>query len=314
MNKFKVFCTRKLHSKALDLLSESFDFSFWDNYDKIPKADLISQASDCDGILSMLEDDLSEDTLKNFPNLKVISNYAVGVNNIDHDYCKKMGIQIGNTPDVLSDATADLALALLLSVNRKLPASFQSIKNGEWKAWSPIGFLGQDLRGKTLGIVGLGRIGACFAHKCQKLYGNKIIYYNRNKSKYEQELEAKKVSLEELCKQSDIISLHCPLNSESENLFDKKLFDMMRPNCIFINTARGQIHNEKDLYEALKNNKICAAGLDVTNPEPMSPDAPLLELSNIAITPHIGSAVDKTREEMAMIAANNLIKYFTANN
>ncbi|CAM3048019.1 D-glycerate dehydrogenase [Chryseobacterium flavum] len=242
------------------------------------------------------------------PDLKAIALYSVGFDHVDIKEANRRNIPVGNTPDVLSKATSDVAFLLMQSVARRASFNFRKVKDGNWGAFDPLHALGQELYGKTLGIFGLGRIGFEMAKKSQKAFDMKILYHNRHWNEdAEKELNAKFVSFEELIGSSDVLSVHANFTPKHEDLFNRSVFEKMKANAIFINTARGGFHNEKDLYEALTSEQIWGAGLDVTNPEPMSEENPLLELSKVCVLPHIGSATVEARNGMAKLAAENII-------
>jgi len=235
----------------------------------------------------------------------------VGYDNIDVPEATKRCIPVGNTPDVLSEATADIAFGLMIAVSRKMFYMHKNILHGEWKQFEPLKNLGQQLTGKTLGIFGMGRIGMVMAQRCVGAYGMQVIYHNRNKNpEAEQKFYARYVSFAELLEQSDVISVHSVLSNETKAIFNLDVFKQMKPNAIFINTARGDIHNEVDLQKALEQGIIWGAGLDVTNPEPMMADNPLLNMPYAAILPHIGSATIEARNGMARLAAENIIAFY----
>ncbi|WP_333851974.1 2-hydroxyacid dehydrogenase [Epilithonimonas sp.] len=244
------------------------------------------------------------------PNIKAIALFSVGFDQVDIAEATKRKIPIGNTPDVLSRATSDVAFLLMQMVSRKANYNIEKVKSGNWKDFDTLEELGQELYGKTLGILGLGRIGFEMAEKCKAAFGMNIIYHNRSHNeRAEKELDAKYVSFDELTQQSDIISIHANYTPEQADLFNKSVFEKMKPNLIFINTARGGFHNETDLLEALKSGKIWGAGLDVTNPEPMDKTNPLLQLPNVCVFPHIGSATIEARNGMAKLASENIVAF-----
>jgi len=258
------------------------------------------------GILCLLDDPIPAKELKLAPGLKVISNLAVGTDNIDVAACTRLGIAVGHTPGVLTDGTADLTLALLLAVCRNIYKANNDASQGRWTNWEPTGWLGADLKDATVGIVGLGKIGFAVAKRLVP-FGCNLIFSNRSplpeKEKY---LNAQQVSLDELLPASDFICLHLPLTSDTADLINKEAFEMMKPNAILINASRGGVVNTNDLLNALQKGQIRAAGLDVTDPEPLPPEHPLYKLDNCLITPHIGSATINTRKVMARIALENL--------
>jgi len=260
-----------------------------------------------DGLFTLLNIPIDEKILDKASNLCVISNMAVGYDNIDVEACTARGISVGNTPGVLTDGTADLTMALLLAAARNLNQSHQDARNGFWKTWTPTGWLGADLNRAKLGIIGLGKIGKAVAERAHA-FGMKILYYSHSrKPNIEINLNASYLPLEQLLKESDFISLHTPLTPETHNLINAERLKMMKPSAILINTARGGIINTMELEAALRKNQIAAAGLDVTDPEPLPPDHPLWKLPNCFITPHIGSATHFTRKRMAELACENLI-------
>ena len=259
------------------------------------------------GIFCLLDDPIPSEILHNAPKLKVVSTMAVGVDNIDLETCTKLGIPVGHTPGILTDGTADLTLALLLGVGRQLQKASEDARQGRWASWNPTGWLGADLRNATVGIVGLGKIGFAVAQRLSG-FGARIIFTSKHpKPKEAQSLNARQVSLEELLRTSDFICLHTALTDETKGLIDRSAFKIMKKTAILINAARGQVVVTDDLVTALSSGQIRAAGLDVTDPEPLPPDHPLFKLENCLITPHIGSATYQTRKSMAEIALRNLV-------
>ncbi|HAF07508.1 MAG: D-glycerate dehydrogenase [bacterium] len=256
-----------------------------------------------DGIISLLSNRIDRNILEKGKNLKVVANYAVGYDNIDTSYAKEKNIFVTNTPDVLTEATADVAFALLLSVTRRIVESDEFVRKGEFKGWKPDLLLGKDLFGKTLGIYGFGRIGKAVARRA-KGFGMDIIFTDEN---VKDETLARKVDFEKLIKQSDFISINAPLNETTLYRFDIEVFKKMKKNVIIINTARGKIIKEKDLVYALKNNIISGAGLDVYENEPLIEEE-LLKMKNVVLLPHIGSATEETREKMAKICVRSVVE------
>jgi lactate dehydrogenase-like 2-hydroxyacid dehydrogenase len=258
------------------------------------------------GIICLLDDPITANTIDHAPHLKVISNMAVGTDNIDIKRCTSLGIPVGHTPGVLTDGTADLTIALLLSVSRQLQSANFDARAGKWSNWEPTGWLGRDLMGATVGIVGLGKIGTAVAERL-KPFGCNLIFTNRSPlPDQEKILNARQVDLDELLSSSDFICLHVPLTQATKGMINKEAFNKMKPNTILINAARGPVVNSDALLEALQTGQILAAGLDVTDPEPLPPGHPLFQLPNCFITPHIGSATINTRKVMADIAIKNL--------
>lgn len=269
---------------------------------------LNAEAKKYDALLTTSNYKIDSDFLRDNQHLKMISQYAVGYDNIDLETAAHLDIPIANAPNAMTDATADIAFGLLLAVSRKMFFMHKTIARGEWQHFRPQANLGVELKNKTLGVFGLGTIGLEFARRCQGAYQMKILYCNRTKNQQaEIELNAKKVSFEELLMESDVVSAHCALTKETRNTFNRKAFECMKNSAIFLNTARGAVHNEADLIQALKNEEIWGAGLDVTDPEPMDPNNPLLDMENVAVLPHIGSATVTARNRMSVYAAENII-------
>lgn len=244
------------------------------------------------------------------PDIKAIALYSVGFDHVDIQEAVHRKIPIGNTPDVLSKATSDTAFLLMQSVARRAAYNFRKVKEGNWGAFDPMKALGKELYGKTLGVFGLGRIGFEMAKKSLSAFDMKVIYHNRHRNEEaEQVLNAEYVSFEELVRKSDVLSVHASFTPEQEHLFNRPVFKQMKTDAIFINTARGGFHNQKDLYDAIVSGEIWGAGLDVTNPEPIPEDDPILELSTVCVFPHIGSATIEARNGMAGLAAENIIAF-----
>lgn len=260
-----------------------------------------------DGLLSMLTVKVDGELLAAAPHLKVVSNMAVGVDNIDLAACTARGIPVGHTPGVLTEATADLTLALLLAVARRLPEASRAARSGGWTTWSPAAWLGADLQGATLGIIGLGQIGSAVARRARS-FGLQLVYAGpRDKPAVEAELGIRRLSLADMLAQSDFVSLHVPLSAGTRHLIDEAALRSMKPSAILINMARGPVVDSAALYKALTEGWIAAAGLDVTDPEPLPPDDPLYALENCLILPHIGSATQATRRRMAELAVDNVL-------
>jgi glyoxylate reductase len=311
----KVFITREIPSIGIDLLkSEGFQVSVWPYDRPIPDDELIKGAKNANAILCISTDKIDKAFLHECKHLEIISQFAAGYDNINIAEATVLGIPVGNAPGAMSDATADIAFGLMLAVSRKFFYMHKKIVRGEWSHFRPMANLGIELNNKTLGIFGLGRIGIEMAKRCKGAYNMNIIYTNRKpNNEAEKLLQAKKVSFDDLLQQSDVISVHCALSDETKEIFNKAAFTKMKSTSIFINTSRGPVHNEDDLLEALKAEMIWGAGLDVTNPEPMKKDNPLLEMENVAILPHIGSATIEARGEMSRLAAVNIIEFYKYN-
>jgi glyoxylate reductase len=308
MAKPKVFVTRLIPAAGLDKVQRACDGEIW-SQPLPPSPDvLVKKLADCDGVLSLLTDRFDAAVMDALPRLRVISNYAVGFNNIDVKAATERGICVGNTPGVLTDATADMAFCLLIAAARRVVEGHNYTLAGTWKTWEPLGHIGQDLVGKTLGIVGMGRIGFALARRCTGGWGMRLLYHDVYRSeKAEKELGARQVDFDTLLAESDFISVHTDLNETTRGMFNSATFRKMKSTAVFINTARGPIVAQRDLAEALRTGVIFAAGLDVTDPEPPSMDDPLLSLPNVVIAPHIASATVASRNAMAEIAADNMI-------
>ena len=308
-NKPSVFVTREIPAAGLDKVREACSADVW--LEPLPpsRETLLQKVSGCAGVLSLLTEKVDAEFMDAAgPQLKVISNFAVGYNNIDVDEATRRGIRVGNTPDVLTDATADMAFALLISASRRIVEGQDYIRAGRWKTWEPLGHIGADLVGQTVGIVGMGRIGRALAQRCHGGWGMQVLYHDKFASEQaERQFLAKRVDFETLLAESDFVSVHTDLNETTQGLFNAATFKKMKSTAVFINSARGPIHVQKDLYEALRQGDIFAAGLDVTDPEPILMDDPLLSLSNCVIAPHAASATISSRNGMAEIAADNLL-------
>jgi glyoxylate reductase len=303
----KVYVTRKIPELAIQMLKEKFDVKVWEGELPVPREILLKEVEDIDGLLPLLTEKIDSEVIETAKKLKIVSNYAVGYDNIDVKAATEHGIMVTNTPGVLTETTADLAFALLMSCARRIVESDKYVREGKWKTWGPQLFLGRDIYGATLGLVGAGRIGTAVAKRAAG-FNMKIVYYSRSrKPELEEEFGAKQVFFDQLLEQSDFISIHVPLTVETKHLFNKSAFEKMKKTAILINTARGPVVDESALYDALVNGEIAYAGLDVTDPEPIEMENPLLKLDNVIVVPHIGSASIATRTKMATMAAENLI-------
>ena len=305
----KVFISRNIPQAGIDVLKE-YGLSVEINVEnkKLTQQELIEACQKVDLLLNVGHADLDAHFLNSCKHLKGIALASVGYDHVDLTAATQLGIPVSNTPGVLSAATADVAFLLMLAVSRKAFYRANEVREGKWKDFEFMQDLGIELNGKTLGIYGLGRIGLDFAKKAKAAYNMNIIYYNRNRNvEAEQSVNAKYVNFDDLLTQSDVISLHTNLSTETEYRFNKDTFKRMKKSAILINTARGKVVQEQDLIEALQQGEIWGAGLDVTDPEPMSPSNPLLQMPNVCVLPHIGSATIETRTQMAVMAANNLI-------
>lgn len=306
--KKKVFLTRTLHDFALKELRKKYQIEIHSGKIPIPQSKLRSKIKEVDGLICFPYDIINREMIEEGKNLKVISTYSVGFDHIDTEYAKKKKIRVGYTPEVLTDATADMAFSLLLDIARRVTEGDRIIREGKWKEiYGAFDYVGVDLQGKTVGILGLGRIGSTLAKRA-KAFDMKITYHNRKpvtKSK-ERTLDAKYVSFEKLITESDFISIHVPHTKETDGLFNMKIFRKMKKTAFLINTSRGKVVNEKDLVIALKKKIISGAGLDVFDKEPIKKDHPLVKLPNIVLAPHIGSSTKETRIKMAEITVKNL--------
>lgn len=308
MPKPRVFVTREIFSDALEDIRLVADLDLWT--DELPpsRSELLDRAVGVDGILCLLTDKIDREFMDAAgPRLKVISQIAVGFDNIDVPEATKRGIPVGNTPDVLTQTTADAAWALMLSAARRIGESERAARAGRWRTWHPLHYLGQDVYGATLGIVGMGRIGFEVAKRSIG-FDMKVIYHDVvRQDRYESELDMECVDMDTLLARSDFVSLHTVLNESTRHLIDARALSKMKQSAVLVNAARGSIVDPKALYEALRSGQISAAGLDVTEPEPIPADDPLLTLENCVIVPHIASASVSTRREMSRIAAANLL-------
>jgi glyoxylate reductase len=304
----KVFVSRRIPDAALIPIRERCDAEVWPEQLPPPAEVLRQKVADCDGLVSLLTDRVDATLLAAAPRLKVVSNFAVGFNNVDVAACTARGVAVGNTPGVLTDATADTAVTLLLAAARRLGESAADAKAGRWKTWEPLGWLGQDRAGRTLGIVGMGRIGFATAQRLHRGWDMKVLYTDQVAvPKAESELGAKRVELDELLAQSDFVSVHTDLNPSTQGMFNRERFSRMKPTAVFVNTARGPLVDQAALADALRRGVIFAAGLDVTDPEPLPPEHELFSLPSCVIAPHIASATVGTRDAMARICADNLL-------
>jgi len=307
MPKWKVFVTRIIPDEGLKLILENCDAEVWQAETPPPKEIIIEKIKDCEGILTLLTDKIDAEIMDKAPKLRIISNYAVGYDNIDVKSATQRGIMVTNTPGVLTETTADLAFALILATARRIVEADKFTRSGKWKSWGPMLFLGRDVYGATLGIIGLGRIGQAVARRA-KGFNMKVIYYSRKrKEDVERELGVEYRELHSLLREADIVSIHTPLTEETYHLIGEKELSLMKPTAILINTARGAVVDQKALYKALKERRIFGAGLDVYEKEPIDADDPLMELDNVVLLPHIGSASVETRGRMARMAAENLL-------
>ena len=308
-DKPRVFVTRQIPDAGLSRVLAACDADVWTEPLPPSREELLKRVKGCEGLLTLLTEAVDAELMDAAgPQLKVVSNYAVGFNNIDLEEATRRGIRVGNTPGVLTEATADMAMTLLLAAARRIWEAGSDVRAGRWKTWEPKGYIGRDLVGKTLGIVGLGRIGSALAKKCKGGWDMRILYHDQHPNEAaEKEFGAERVKLDQLLAEADFVSVHTNLDDTTRGMFNAEAFRKMKSTAVFINTARGPLHDSRALYQALKTGEIFAAGLDVTDPEPIPPDDPLLTLPNCLIVPHIASATVSSRDGMAEIAADNLL-------
>jgi lactate dehydrogenase-like 2-hydroxyacid dehydrogenase len=309
MSKARTVVTRRVPRVGLELLQQETDVRLWDSDEPIPRNTLLEWVKGIDGLYCLLTERIDDELLDAAgPSLKVVSTISVGYDHIDVEACRKRNVAVGNTPGVLTDTTADLAVALLLAVARRIPESIDAIRNGEWTTWKPEWMAGYDVHGSTVGIVGFGRIGAAVAKRLHGGFDCRILYSDlRPLPEVAEPLGAQYVEFPQLLAESDFISLHTVLSPETRNLMNADAFRQMKRTAILINTSRGPVVDQEALYNALTSGEIAGAGLDVTMPEPLPVDHPLLKLPNCVILPHIASASYATRAKMSQLAAENVI-------
>ena len=305
----KVFVSRRIPEEGIQPIKDATDAQIWVDDLPPPRAELLKAVAGCDGVVTLLTDRVDDEFLDAAgPQLKVVSNYAVGFDNVDVPACTARGVAVGNTPGVLTETTADLAFALLMAAARRLPEGDRYVRAGKWKTWGPLLLLGADVHGATIGIVGFGRIGQAMARRARG-FGMKVVYQDVHRADpaVEAEFEATSLALEELLPRSDFVTLHVNLTPQTKGLIDAEKLSWMKPSAVLVNTSRGPVIDHAALAEALTSGKLFAAALDVTDPEPIPPDDPLVGLENCLIVPHIASASRATRAKMAEMAAANLL-------
>lgn len=302
----RVFITRWIPEEAMAVISPHAEVRQWPEQSvPAPRELLLEEAESADGLLTLLQDRIDEELLARASKLKVVSNCAVGYDNIDVPACATHGVAVGNTPGVLTETTADMAWALMMAAARRVVEGDRIVRDGRWSGWHLMYMVGQDVFGATLGIVGMGRIGSAVARRAAG-FGMRVIYHSRSEAA-DAMPGARRVDMDELLEQSDFISVHVPASPETRHMFGAKEFSKMKPNCVFVNTARGSIVDQQALADALRSRTIYAAGLDVFEKEPLPPDDPLIGLDNVVLAPHMGSGSERTRKAMARIAAENLV-------
>lgn len=300
-----VYITRRIPHAGIALLDD-YDLRIGESDMPPSREEIMRQIADAEGIITLVTDTIDGDIMDAAPRLKVISNMAVGYDNIDIDAATRRGIPVGNTPGVLTETTADLAFALLLSAARRIVEGERYVQAGEWRTWMPDLLLGQDIHDATLGIVGFGRIGQAVARRARG-FNMRILFHGGSDDTAVQQIGAEQVGLNDLLAQSDFVSLHTPLNDATYHMIGECELKRMKRTAILVNTARGGVVDTVALYHALKDGEIAYAALDVTEPEPIQMDDPLLDLDNCLIVPHLGSSSVATRDKMATLAARNLL-------
>ncbi|HLE77643.1 MAG TPA: D-glycerate dehydrogenase [bacterium] len=304
----KVYVTRKIPEPGLAIVKAAADVSAWEREDVPPPRDVLQrEAADADGLLSLLTDSIDAALMDTAPRLKVVSNFAVGYDNIDVPAATARGIVVTNTPEVLTETVADFAFCLMVAAARRLVEADAYTRAGRWKTWEPLLLAGQDVYGTTLGLIGLGRIGSAVARRA-KGFGMQVLYFDvvrREDLEAAQGIEFR--GMDDVLRTSDFISVHVPLSAQTRHLISGPQFALMKPTAVFVNTSRGPVVDQAALAEALRMRTIYAAGIDVFEREPIDPDDPLLKLDNVTVAPHIASASVPTRVKMATLAAENLV-------
>lgn len=308
MSKPNVIVTRRIPRAGLEKVQAACNMRLWDSDEPIPRAILLEWVKGAEGICCLLTERIDDELLDAAgPSLKIVSTMSVGYDHVDVAACHKHNVAVANTPGVLTDTTADLALTLMLAAGRRLREAIDAVRNGEWSTWKPEWMAGYDLYGSTVGIIGLGRIGSAVARRVHG-FDCRILYYDPYPNDVvAASIGAEYADMDRLLAESDFITIHCALTPETRNLFNAAAFRKMKKSAVLVNTSRGGTVDQDALYDALKNGEIAAAGLDVTVPEPLPPDHKLLTLPNCVILPHIASASYATRSKMAVLAADNLI-------
>ncbi|MGR9048963.1 2-hydroxyacid dehydrogenase [Halobacillus faecis] len=311
MTKPKVFITRRLPEEVVDPYKEQLDIEMWPSeVEPVSRQVLLGHAQSSHGLLTMLTENVDEQMLRKSNNLSIVANMAVGYDNVDVKTAESLDIAVTHTPDVLTETTADLTFGLLMATARRIVEASQYIKDNKWEHWSPLMLAGTDIHGKTIGIVGMGRIGEAVAKRA-KGFGMNVLYYNRSrKPEAEESHGASYAGFKELLEQADYVVCLTPLTDETHHMFNKEAFHRMKKNAFFINASRGATVDEKALYEAIINKDIAGAGLDVFEHEPISSDHPLLSCPEVVCLPHIGSATKETRYKMMKLSLDNLVHHF----
>lgn len=305
--KSKVYCTRKIPQIGIDMLKKHFDVQIHGGSNPVPREELLKRIVDYEALVCLLDDNIDKSLMDAGKKLKIIAIHAVGYNNIDIEYARIKKIMVTNTPGVLTRATAEIAFALLIALTRRIIPADRFMREGKFRGWQPLLFLGDGLKGKTIGIIGMGRIGQDMASLC-RAFGMNIVYHNRNRltDEIESNIDAHYLDLKELFHTSDMISVHTPLTDETQHLINEAAFSQMKEGVYLINAARGEIVKESALVDALKSGKVKGAGLDVYEFEPDFSNE-LVSMENVILLPHIGSATLETRNKMSEMAAQNVI-------
>lgn len=307
----KIYVARQIPETALMLLRPCGELKVWERDEPVSREILLQEVRDADALLCMVTERIDEDLLSHAPQLRIVANMAVGYDNVDVPALTRRGIVFTNTPGVLTETTADLAFALVLGIARRIGEGERLVRSGQWPSWSPFVFLGTDVHHATLGIIGLGRIGSEVAKRA-KGFDMRVLYTNRGRNpEAEEQFGCTRVDLLTLLRESDFVVVLAPLSSETRHLFSTPQFTLMKRSAFLINAARGPIVDQRALYEALRDRMIAGAALDVTDPEPIPPDDPLLSLNNCLIVPHVGSASIATRTRMATLAAENIAAFLS---
>lgn len=303
-----VYVTRKVPEQALEILRSVSSVRVWDREDVPPPREVIlRELAQAEGVFSLLTDRIDAEVMTAAPRLKVISNFAVGFDNVDIPAATKRGIVVTHTPDVLTETVADFTVCLMLAAARRLVEADRYTRDGKWKTWEPLLLAGQDIHHATLGLIGLGRIGAAVARRAQG-FGMRVLYYDVvRREDLERSSSITYQSLDDVLRDSDVISVHVPLSEQTRHLISRAQFALMKNTAVFVNTSRGPVVDQRALAEALASRRIFAAGIDVFEQEPVPPDDPLLKLDNVIVVPHIASASIPTRIRMATLAAENLV-------
>jgi len=311
----RLFVTRELFDDVIAKLSEYFDVEVWDRYHHPPYEVLLERVRGVDALVSLLTDRVDCNLLSSAPRLRIVAQYAVGFDNVDVDCATRLGVYVTNTPDVISDTVAELTWALILAVAKKVLEADEFVRRGGWyetkTAWHPKMMLGTELKGKVLGIVGLGRIGKRVAEIGVKGFGMKVIYYDVYRDRrFEEELGVTYKSLEEVLREADIVSLHVPLTKDTYHMINEERLRLMKRTAILVNTSRGAVVDTGALVKALREGWIAGAGLDVFEGEPIPPNHPLTAFKNVVLVPHIGSATYEGRHRMAEVVLENLVAFY----